>query len=92
MTLRSAARPRTRSAVQSAYALAISQGKSVVLTIAGATAFPPAAFFRREALAAEILGTVLARAANSMGPGGPMGPLFTPLRTPGTLSRLSITH
>ena len=32
------------------------------------------------------------RADNSRGPGVPMGPLCTPLRTPGTLSRPSITH
>jgi hypothetical protein len=32
------------------------------------------------------------RADNSRGPGGPMGPLCTPLRTPGTLSRPGITH
>jgi dipeptidyl aminopeptidase/acylaminoacyl peptidase len=32
------------------------------------------------------------RADNSRGPGGPMGPLRTPLRTPGTLSRPSISH
>ena len=32
------------------------------------------------------------RADNSRGPGGPMGPLRTPLRTPETLLRPSITH
>jgi hypothetical protein len=32
------------------------------------------------------------RADNSRGPGGPMGPLCTPLKTPGALSRPSITH
>jgi hypothetical protein len=35
---------------------------------------------------------VATRADNSRGPGGPMGPLRTPLRTSGTLSRPSITH
>ena len=35
---------------------------------------------------------VSTRADNSRGPGGPMGPLRTPLRTPETLSRPSIFH
>ena len=37
-------------------------------------------------------GYVVLRADNSRGPGGPLGPLCTLLRTPGTLSRPSITH
>jgi hypothetical protein len=40
----------------------------------------------------DELSRVLVRAANPRGPGGPMGPLCTPLRTPGTLPRPSITH
>jgi hypothetical protein len=32
------------------------------------------------------------RADNARGPGGPMGPLCTPLRNPGSLSRPRITH
>ena len=32
------------------------------------------------------------RADNSGGPGGPAGPLCTPFRTPGTLSRLTKPH
>jgi hypothetical protein len=35
---------------------------------------------------------VAVRADNSRGPGGPMGPLCTPLRNPGTLSRPGISH
>ena len=36
--------------------------------------------------------TATIRADNSGGPGGPLGPLCTPLRTPGALSRPSIAH
>ena len=48
--------------------------------------------FRRVFPRPASVDVVLIRADNSRGPGGPMGPLRTPLRTPGTLSRPSITH
>jgi hypothetical protein len=41
---------------------------------------------------ASIGRVVKFRADNSRGPGGPMGPLCTPLKTPRALSRPSITH
>ena len=44
-------------------------------------------------LASRVNRTASIRAGNnSRGPGGPMGPLRTPLRTPATLSRPSVTY
>ena len=54
-----AAWPEFEQRMDARYAELLAQGKELVLMIDGATPFPPAAFARRDALAEELLSTVL---------------------------------
>jgi hypothetical protein len=51
--------PALRAKMLNQYAKLHAEGKSLILSLNGASPFPPAAFYRREALAEEVLNVVL---------------------------------